>query len=305
MFFACYNDDMNNGQPNTITAIITVVVFIIGAILLLVGDKAGDKKKKQMLSIVGTAFIASAGISIFINSAELREILVAFAAVFAAIIAALSIYQSRQIRQDSIERESRDRRERLANEVTEWLRGLENRIFPQHGAIRPGLEDMKQRNPEISRETWLQLDDLDNAFTQINALSKGIKEAEYYQKLSSKLKEELSISIGVIMDNLKQRMQLVAENANSPCDYGEIIRKIQEGTLGEEMEKEFALITELIENYGRPLEGLNLSNRDVITIRLGRNSGATRESIHDALDRAIEFKVSIVQASDFVSPWRL
>ena len=293
---------MNNGELNIITPITIVVTFIIGAILLVVGDKVGNKKKKQMLIIVGAAFIASTVISLFINSAEFREILVAFAAVFAAIIAALSIWQSRQIRQDSIEREDRDRKERLINEVTEWLRELENHIFREHGAIRSGFEDMMQRSPKISRETWLQLDDLDIAFIEINSLSKGIKEAEYYQKLTSKLDEKLSGLIGLIMNNLKQRRQLAFEHAESPRDYSEWVRKIYEGTFGEEVEKEFSLIAELIANDDRSLEGLSLNDRDIIAIRLGRNSGATRESILNALDRAIDLKTSLIRASDFINP---
>jgi len=291
--FACYNNDMDSGQLDISTIISVGVIAIIGAILFAVGNR----KNKSMLRMLGIAFLMGAVLFLFVMSPELREILTAFAALIAVIIAAFSIDESRRIRRDSIERESRDREERMVNEVTEWLRELEDRIFPERSAIRPGLEDMLQRSPKISRETWLQLDDLDMALAQVNSISKGIKEAEYYQKLTSKLNEEFSSSIGAIMNNLKQRSQLVAESAKSPRDYGEIVRKIYEGTLGEEMEKEFSLITELIENDDTPLEGLSLSDRDVIAIRLGRNSSALRKSILDAVDRAIELKAALIRLS--------
>jgi len=288
---------MDNGQLDIITIVIAGVATIIGAIMIAVRNKVGDKKKKQMLVIVGTAFIASAGISLFINSVEVREILVAFAAVVAAIIAAISIYQSRQMRQDSIDRESRDRKERLVNEVTEWLRDLESHIFPKHVAGTSELEDMLQRSPEISRETWFLLKDLDIASAKADSVFKGIKEAEYYQKLTSKLNEELSSSIGAITNNLEQRSQLLTESIKFPRDYSEIICKIHEGTIGEEMEKEFSLIqliTELIENDDRPLEGSGLTDKDIIGVRLGRNSGAISKSILNAVDRVIELKTSLI-----------
>ncbi|MCJ7791528.1 MAG: hypothetical protein MUP49_03820 [Dehalococcoidia bacterium] len=221
----------------------------------------------------------------------------AFATLIMAFAAFMSIEESRHIRQDSIKRESRDRTERLVNELTEWLRELGDRIFTKPGAIKPRLEDTLQKSLKISQETWCQLEDLDVTIVETNALFEGIKEAEYYQKLTSNLNEELSSLIGVIVSNLKQRRQLVFESAKSPRDYGEIVRKIHEGMLEEEMEKEFSLIIELIENDDRPLEGLSLSDRDIIVIRLGRNAGATRKSISNAVDKAIEVKGSLIQVS--------
>jgi hypothetical protein len=283
---------MNNGQLSTVTLVITGVFVVIGASLLV----AGSRKSKRMLSIVGIAFVASAGISLFINSTELREILTAFAAVFAAIIAALSIYQTRLIRQDSVRRESRDRKERLLNEVTEWLRRLEDRIFTKPGPIKPRLRDDLQKDPEISQETWYQLEDLDVAIVEMNALLEGIKEAEYYQKLASKLDEELGRQVGVVVNNLKQRRELVYASAQSPRDYGELIRKIQQGVSGEDLVRS-ALWRELIEDSNRPLEGLNLSDRDTAIIRLGRSADATRKSILEALERVIDLKTDIISIS--------
>ena len=100
------------------------------------------------------------------------------------------------------------------------------------------------------------------------------------------------------MNNLEQRNQLLTESIKFPRDYSEIIRKIHEGTIGEEMEKEFSLIpliTELIENDDRPLEGSGLSDKDIIRVRLGRNSGAISKSILNAIDKAIELKTSLIR----------
>lgn len=281
---------MNNGQLDISTIIIVVVSAIIGAILFSVGNR----KNKRVLRMLGIGFFLGAGVSLFVKSTELREILTAAAAVFAVLIAAISINESRRLRQDSIERESRDRKDRLFDEVTKWLRELENRIFLKRGTIKSVTEDILKRSPEISQETWHHLDELDHTLVEIGSLSEGIKEAKYYQNLASRLNTELSSLIGVILNNLEQRRQLVAEDAKSPIDYGEIIRKIHEGTLGKEVDKEHKLTEDLIENDDRPLEGLGLSEQAITHVRLARNAGAIRKSILNAVDKAIELKTSLI-----------
>jgi len=274
--------------------IVLVAVGIIAIALFVMGSW----KNRRMLRTLGISLYAGFAVCLFIFWTDFREIIVAFAAVAAVIIAAFSINESRRMRQDSIERENRDRKERLVNEVTEWLRDLESHIFPKLVAGTSELEDMLQRSPEISRETWFLLKDLDIASAKADSVVKGIKEAEYYQKLTSKLNEELSSSIGAIMNNLEQRNQLLTESIKFPRDYSEIIRKIHEGTIGEEMEKEFSLmplITELIDNDDRPLEGSGLSDKDIIRVRLGRNSDAISKSILNAIDKAIELKTSLIR----------
>jgi len=284
---------MNNGQLDISTIIIAVVSAIIGAILFSVGNR----KNKRALRMLGIGFFLGAGVSLFVKSTELREILTAVAVVFAVIIAAFSIDESRRLRQDSIERESRDRKERLYDEVTKWLRELEIRIFPKLDTIKSVTEDILKRNSVIPQETWHHLDELDHTLVQINSLSEGVKEAKYYQKLTLKLNKELGSLIEVVLNNLEQRKQLVVEDAESPTDYGEIIHKIREGTLGKEVNKEYQLTKDLIENDDRPLEGLDLSEQAIIHVQLARNAGAIRKSILNAVDKAIELKASLIKVS--------
>lgn len=81
---------MNNGQLDISTIIITVIIAIIGTILFSVGRK----KDKRVLRTLGIGFLVGAGVSLFVKSTELREILTAAAAVFAVLIAAFSIEES-------------------------------------------------------------------------------------------------------------------------------------------------------------------------------------------------------------------
>ncbi|MCK4252613.1 hypothetical protein KAX97_14285, partial [candidate division WOR-3 bacterium] len=221
-----------------------------------------------------------AGVGLFVMSAEVREILIALAALVAVIIAAFSINESRRIRQDSIERESRDRKERLVNEVAEWLRELDGRIYPELGVSQSLAIDVLKASSEISPETWLRQHERDITFANVTTLFSCIKGAEYYQKLAATLDEKLSSLIEVVMNDLEQRMQIATKKMESPGVYGE---------------EESQLIDELIENDDRPLEGLNLSEQAIITIRFGRNARAIRKSILNAIDKAIELKTSLIQ----------
>lgn len=140
---------MSNGQMDIRLIIIAGVVVIIGVLLIMIGNR----KIKRMLRMVGIALCISAGVILFIESAELRSILTALAAIIAVVIAAFSIEQSRQVRKDSIDRESRDRKERLVNEVAEWLRELDGRIYPEQGVYQSFARDALKATSGISPET--------------------------------------------------------------------------------------------------------------------------------------------------------
>jgi len=271
---------MNNGQLDISTIIIAGVAVIIGVILIAIGNR----KNKRMLRIVGIGFCIGAGVTLFVESAELRDILTAFAAIVAVIIAAFSIEQSRQMRKDSIERESRDRKERLVNEVAEWLRELEGNIFAKYAEIISGADNVIRRmssGPKITPKTLVAMEALDRALVEMGNLAGRIKEAEYYQKLTLQLDEDLSKLIGIIANEMEQGEQMQIEDAGCP---GEVSREAEKSKLR----------TELLKNDDRPLEGLGLSDKDIISVRLGRNAGAIRKSIRNALDRVIELKTSLI-----------
>ena len=240
-----------------ITIITVGVVASIGIVTLGVGNW----KSKPKLRMVGIGLLMGAAVSLFVMSAELREILTAFAALFAVIIAVFSIDESRRIRKDSIDREGRDRKERLIDEAAKWLRELESRIFPKHAAITSEIleeADRRRQTTNISPATWRLLDDSDRVLGEMHALAEGIKEAEYYRKLTLQLDEELSSSIEAIGNNLQQRRQLRVDNVEHARDHDE---------------------------------------EDKDESRFARNAGAIRESILNAIDKAIEVRVGLIRVA--------
>jgi hypothetical protein len=105
---------------NIIRLSILFLLFIIGIVLLIIGTR----KQKRRLSTIGISFLAASGIALFVELSELRNILTAFAAVSAVIIAAISIDESRRLRQDNFERENRDRQELILIEISHWARDV-------------------------------------------------------------------------------------------------------------------------------------------------------------------------------------
>ena len=103
----------------SIPMLITAIVFaLLGATLVWFGAR----RKKRYMYTLGTGFFVGAGVAVFVESAQIREILTAAAIVFAAFIAALSIDEARRLRKESVDKDNRDRRERLLNEIIEWAR---------------------------------------------------------------------------------------------------------------------------------------------------------------------------------------
>ena len=277
---------MNNGQLDISTIIMVGIIAFIGLILLVVGIT----KNKRILRMWGIIFLMGAGVGLFVMSAELRGIITAFTAVVAVIIAAYSINESRRIRKDSIERENRDRKERLLNEITEWLRELHRCIYTGFDKIGSAARDATTADSKAQVETLFNLYRFDSDIANVEALVSSISEAQYYQRLASKLDEGLGISIQVIVNDLEGRLQLVRERMKLPSDSDK-----EKGT-SEFLDKEMSeLMDKLIEDAGSPLEGLNLSDRAIHTVHLGRSARAIRKATLDAVDRAIELKTSLIE----------
>lgn len=235
------------------TLIVPAAVAVIGIVLFV----AGSAKLRPRLRHLGVGAVMVAGTFLFVASTPFREILTASAPLVAIIIAVLSLTESRRLRQDSIERECRDRKQQLIDEVVEWLTELEGRIFPKPGPIASGTEDALRRigrSRNIHPKVWLHLEDTEGILEEMHALYEGTKKAEYYRKLTSQLDPGLSSSMQAIIGKLTRRRQLHAEHT-------------ERGSA--EQHKEASALAE--------------------------NAGAIRASVLEATDKAIELKVRLVQ----------
>jgi hypothetical protein len=262
-------------------AIIIFFVCAIGITIMLYGNATS----KRYLNVMGLLILLFA-VYIMIETIEgFASKISAFATLAVAIAAFASFEENRRVRKDNAERESRDRRERAVDEAAKWLRELEGNVLSKPPAMAPRAENLVRTtgiDPKISLKDWLQMQEADRAVGEMITLATGIKEAEYYQKLMSNLDEGLGRSIGVIANEMEQRRQLHVENARYMGDLSWEAEKSQ-------------LIIELLEHDDKPLEGSGLSDKDISHVRLGRNAGAVRKSIRNALDKVIELKASFIR----------
>lgn len=274
-FFSA-NEAINN-------AIVTLFIFAVGITIIIYGNVT----KNRNLNGLGFGVFLF-GVFVVIDKYEGFAVKIsAFATLAVAIAAFASIEENRRIRKDNIERESRDRRERLVDEVAKWLRELEGHIFPASGTLMTKIsriEDRLKGSRAIGFEQWLKIDDLDLAVVELGNIIEAMKEVEYYQKLTLQLDEGLSKLIGVIRNKMKERGDLGAEDVIYLRDH---IKKAKEGQSVDELPKD----------DNRTLERSGSSEGDIISGKLERNAGALRESIQKAIERAIEIKTSFIQIS--------
>ena len=264
------NEDISN-------AIVVLFVFAVGITIIIYGNVI----KNRNLNVLGFGVFLFA-VFIVIDKYEGFAVKIsAFATLAVAIAAFAAIEENRRLRKDSIERESRDRREQLVDEIAKWLRELVERTLPKSGEFFLEAVDVLVKMPKIDNETLLRARAADLGKAEWDALEVGIREAEYYQKMASQINEELSGLMEVVAAKLIERMQLHVKAASNKVSYVETL------WVSESLQA-------LIINGDKNLEDLGLSEQDIIIVGFGRNARAIRNSVRNALGKVIELKASFV-----------
>lgn len=257
-----------------------IIIFSISAvgITVIVYGNAVRSRYSNVLGFLILLFGVYVAIEIYEGFAVKIS---AFATLAVAIAAFAAIEENRRTRQDNIERESRDRREKLVDEIGKWLRELVESTLPKSGEFFLDAVDALVKMPKIDNETLQRARAADLGKAEWDALEVGVREAEYYHKIASQINEELSGLIEVVAAKLIGRMQLHVKAASSKVDYVE--------TLWVSVS-----LQALIIDGDKNLKDLGLSEKDIIIVGFGRNARAIRNSIRNAIDKVIELKASFV-----------
>lgn len=187
------------------------------------------------------------------------------------------------------ERENRDRKERYLNEILRWLRGIEDSIFPL-----PDIDIYKEslQDKELATKLGVTIDDIrmhrrtQTSITNLNRLRTELKNVEYFKKVAFKLNSAFSELINNILCLLEQRRKLIMETSQYPLDTIEDIRKdIKTGF--------HILLGDLMKDNTKPLDGLELSEKNINNILMGRNAGDIKESTNKAIEKAVDLKYVI------------
>lgn len=186
------------------------------------------------------------------------------------------------------ERENRDRKERYLNEILEWLKKLEDVIFPTSD---PNMYKGILGDRDLTNKLGFDLDEVRLVgimYTPIamHNIRTELRNGRYFSKLSFTLDSALGKLIDNTLDLIKKRRKLVIESGQYPPDtVTDITEKYKTG--------EVKLLLDLVKDVTKSLDGLNLSEKDINDILTGRNAGEIISSIRKAIDKIIEIKCII------------
>jgi hypothetical protein len=197
---------MSNEQVSTLISILIPAIFaLLGVGLIWYGTRR--KKKNRIIWILGVGFLGSVVLVNFVESAQLREILTAAASISAVFIAALSINETRRLRKESADKETRDRKERLLSEIMDWARRV-LQCWTESG-VTPSATDFQRLTLEqanraiaminkINHVTWLiKLEALESESESIKA-NAIIFENKKLNKAIDEVDKKLLAHIGVV-----------------------------------------------------------------------------------------------------------
>ena len=171
------------------------------------------KKKKRRLHFWGVGLLVAAFVLLFVKSTELREILIALAAVFAVFIAAFSIDETRRLRKDSLDRESRDRKERLLNEIIEWAMsistcGIDVDIDFWVQLVSGGRDEDESEGKDENSERIQALERRHRAYLLFAVLAIS-KKSEYMCTITRKIGRDLYEATKEVEANLDKQVALL------------------------------------------------------------------------------------------------
>ncbi len=238
------------------TLISAAIVCIIGVILLFIGRKTS----RPRIYWGGIGFVLTAGIVVFVEFKEIRDVLTALAAICAAFIAAYSIDETRRLRQDNVDRESRDRKERLLNEIIIWSKIAIKRIFTEVKPLSEAIKETKAKRKifKLPDELFWSTIMTEDAILESTRLETEITEAKYLLKMATWIDDKLADLISIVVDKMKSRKDLLFKSEPFKAN-------------GEKSPKDKKKWQSL----------------------LGSNAGELRESLLNVTNKALEIKLNI------------
>ena len=277
--FTCYNDIMKWILIALITLLFLLTAGIIAVIIFLAFPDLSPFQETTFRE----------------NLIPIGTLVAAWVALLLAIGAFLAIEENVKLRREQRERENRDREERYLNEIIDWLKGLEVRVFePPKGTLRQEMLEDKELKDKLglTPENWEVFTALDETLKEAGSLEYEIKEGEYSKKLASNLQygEDLSIAITTILKQLENRRQIHLETSTGTHEPLTI------DVIREKVENELPLIFELIRNDTLTLEGINLSEDGLRMVLFARNAQSLKKSIGEAIEKAIGLKSSLINS---------
>lgn len=185
------------------------------------------------------------------------------------------------------DREIRDRKERLLNEIINWAEDIHNNLFSKRvDTMFPRYEERTAGKgyKDLPSQDVLNMDSLDQDVLEVGAIGRLIRDGNFMEVTAGGIDDELVSLIHAAIEQMNLRRQLIPEGArfrkNIPPSAEELQKDIEK----------WASLTKLIEDKAASLNGI--SEEDQIHVKMGRNAGELKESADEIVKKAIELKLS-------------
>lgn len=165
-----------------VTSLLALIILIVAAFLM--SEKA--TKNNSSTHILGSVlFVFATFVFLYANIQNLADVFTVWATLILAGVAILSFDESRRLREENMQREERERKERLQerllrelDQISEWAQSLVNFTFDGVDILRSSkeLDEHRTTGGSIKRQysgvfsTIVDSEEMRNAFNSIDAL---------------------------------------------------------------------------------------------------------------------------------------
>lgn len=133
-------------NPQVLQSLIALIILIVAS--FLISEKPTEKSPFRSRRVWGALlFVFAIFIFLFANIADLADVFTVWATLVLAGVAIFSFEESRRLREQYKEREERDRKARLLNEIIKWV--LDVKISMLQGDAQTIMLERKQRYDRI------------------------------------------------------------------------------------------------------------------------------------------------------------
>ena len=179
---------------------------------------------------------------------------------------------------DQRTRDALERKERLLNEVIQWLKNIEGDLYANTEMNLNGLLSLARLG--MSVDTLKSVKAAEYSGISLVNIMKVTQEGKYVHGVSTKLDETLGIMVERILSAIEEREKMTP----LPSKTADL----------KSIKAEDPMIDDYLTN-DKSLEGLKVSEYGLMIIKLGRNAKSIKNLVLETLNRAIEIKWDLVK----------
>ncbi len=207
-------------------------------------------------------------------------------ATFGTLFLALAMIYTLKTSRD---KENNDRKERLLNEIINWVKNIHNDLFSKPSEeMFPRWEERiaGKGYKDLPAQDVLNMDSLELDVSAVSVIGRLTRDGNYMEVIAGGIDGELVSLMHVAIEQMNHRLQLISE--------GSKFRKRTAPSADEMLEytKNWDSLNKLIKDKEASLNGINEENQNLV--KLARNAGEIKDSADEIVKKAIRLKLSLL-----------